>query len=398
MTCDSQPAATTTTTGREMSPGDPLVFIMAVACGAAVANIYYAQPLLDTLARVFGVSTGGAGLIVTMTQLGYAAGLVLLVPLGDLLERRLLITLVSLTTAAALALTALAPSIQIFILGALFTGLTAVVAQVLVPFAAHLASERQRGRVVGRVMTGLLLGILLARTVSGLVADAWGWRSVFWLAAAIMLVQAIVLSRVLPRDRVDTRLNYPRLLLSVLTLMREEPLLRRRIFYGAMVFASFSALWTTLPFLLGRAPYGYSDSVIGLFGLLGVAGALCATFAGHLHDRGHSRAGTGSFLALVMLSFVIMGLFGNHLSAIVAGIVMLDLGVQGTQILNQSAIYTLRPEARSRITTAYMTCYFAGGAAGSASAAYLYSVAGWQGAATLGGLFGLAGLLFWLTE
>jgi len=398
MTCDSQPAATTTTTGREMSPGDPLVFIMAVACGAAVANIYYAQPLLDTLARVFGVSTGGAGLIVTMTQLGYAAGLVLLVPLGDLLERRLLITLVSLTTAAALALTALAPSIQIFILGALFTGLTAVVAQVLVPFAAHLASERQRGRVVGRVMTGLLLGILLARTVSGLVADAWGWRSVFWLAAAIMLVQAIVLSRVLPRDRVDTRLNYPRLLLSVLTLMREEPLLRRRIFYGAMVFASFSALWTTLPFLLGRAPYGYSDSVIGLFGLLGVAGALCANFAGHLHDRGHSRAGTGSFLALVMLSFVIMGLFGNHLSAIVAGIVMLDLGVQGTQILNQSAIYTLRPEARSRITTAYMTCYFAGGAAGSASAAYLYSVAGWQGAATLGGLFGLAGLLFWLTE
>ncbi len=398
MTSENQPTTTAIATHREISPGDPLVFVMAVACGAAVANIYYAQPLLDTLARVFGVSTGGAGLIVTMTQLGYAAGLVLLVPLGDLVERRLLITLVSLTTATALALTALAPSIRIFMLGALLTGLTAVVAQVLVPFAAHLASERQRGRVVGRVMTGLLLGILLARTVSGLVADIWGWRSVFWMAGAIMLVQAIVLSRVLPRDRVDTRLNYPRLLLSVLTLMREEPLLRRRIFYGAMVFASFSALWTTLPFLLGRAPYGYSDSVIGLFGLLGVAGALCANFAGHLHDRGLSRAGTGSFLGLVVLSFVIMGLFGHHLSAIVAGIVLLDLGVQGTQILNQSAIYTLRPEARSRITTAYMTCYFAGGAVGSASAAYLYSLAGWAGAAALGGLFGLAGLLFWLTE
>ena len=381
-----------------LGPNEPLVFVMAVACGAAVANIYYAQPLLDTLARVFDVSTSGAGLIVTMTQLGYAIGLVLLVPLGDLLERRRLISRVSLATAAGLAVTALAPSITVFMAAALATGFTAVMAQILVPFAAHLASDSQRGRVVGRVMTGLLLGILLARTLSGLVADTWGWRSVFWLASMIMVLQAAILSRILPTDRVGTPLSYPALLRSVLSLMKEEPLLRRRIFYGAMVFASFSALWTTLPFLLGAAPYHYRDSVIGLFGLLGVAGALSASFAGHLHDRGRGRIGTGLFMAMAALSFALMGTLGQHLSAIIAGILVLDLGVQGTQILNQSAIYSLRPDARSRITTAYMTFYFAGGALGSASSAYLYSIAGWSGAAALGGLFSLAGLLFWATE
>ncbi|WP_163143909.1 MFS transporter, partial [Arhodomonas sp. KWT] len=253
-----------------LRPNALLTFVMAVACGVAVANIYYAQPLLDTLARDFGVSRGTAGLIITMTQLGYAAGLILLVPLGDLLERRRLITVVSFGTALALAGTALAPGIGIFILCALATGVTAVVAQILVPFAAHLASDAERGRVVGRVMSGLLLGILLARVISGGIADAFGWRTVFALAAALMVIQALVLARLLPRERSHNRMSYGRLLLSVLTLMREEPLLRRRIFYGAMVFAAFSAFWTTMPFLLAGAPYHYNDSVIGLFGLLGV--------------------------------------------------------------------------------------------------------------------------------
>ncbi|MCS4505478.1 putative transporter [wastewater metagenome] len=381
-----------------LRPNALLTFVMAVACGVAVANIYYAQPLLDTLARDFGVSRGTAGLIITMTQLGYAAGLILLVPLGDLLERRRLITVVSFGTALALAGTALAPGIGIFILCALATGVTAVVAQILVPFAAHLASDAERGRVVGRVMSGLLLGILLARVISGGIADAFGWRTVFALAAALMVIQALVLARLLPRERSHNRMSYGRLLLSVLTLMREEPLLRRRIFYGAMVFAAFSAFWTTMPFLLAGAPYHYNDSVIGLFGLLGVAGALCANLAGHLHDGGRSRAGTGSFLAMIALSFLVMAMFAEQLVAIMVGIILLDLGVQGTQILNQSAIYQLRPEARGRITTAYMTCYFLGGAAGSAAAAYLYVLGGWTGACALGGAFGVLGVLFWLTE
>jgi predicted MFS family arabinose efflux permease len=386
------------TNASPLRPNDLLTFVMALACGIAVANIYYAQPLLDTLARYFGVGQGSAGIIITMTQLGYAAGLILLVPLGDLLERRRLITAMSLVTALSLAGIALSPTIEVFILTALATGVTAVVAQVLVPFAAHMASDAERGRVVGRVMTGLLLGILLARVVSGAITDLFGWRAVYWIAAGIMVLQALMLARLLPKEPPQSRMHYSRLLLSVLTLMREEPLLRRRIFYGALGFAAFSAFWTTIPFLLAQAPYHYPDSMIGLFGLLGVAGALCANLAGNLHDRGHSRSGTVLFQAMIGISFVLMAVFAHSLTAIIVGIILLDLGVQGNQILNQSAIYQIRPDARSRITTAYMTCYFLGGAAGSAGAAYLYQFAGWTGACALGAMLGLIGVLFWLTE
>lgn len=381
-----------------ISVDSPLVYVMAAACGIAVANIYYAQPLLDTLARAFGVSTGTAGLIVTMTQLGYACGLMFVVPLGDLLERRRLITAVSVATAAALAVAATAPHIGVFVAASLAIGLTAVVAQILVPFAAHLADDTQRGRVVGRVMTGLLLGILLARVASGAIADALGWRAMFWIACVLMLMQAAMLWRTLPSLREPTRLTYAGLLGSVLQLLRDEPLLRRRSAYGVLMFATFSALWTTLPFLLARAPYHYSDTVIGLFGVLGAAGALCASFAGHLHDRGHTRPATGAFMLLIVAAFAVMGLFSTHLAAIVIGIIMQDLGMQGTQILNQGSIYQLHPQARSRITTAYMTLFFFGGAAGSALSAYLYGLAGWTGVTAMGAGCGVAGLLLWLTE
>jgi predicted MFS family arabinose efflux permease len=382
----------------KLAPGSWMVFAMAAATGLAVANLYYAQPLLDTLARAFTVSAGTAGLIVTLTQLGYAVGLAFVVPLGDLLERRRLIIIVTLATAAALAMAAWAPTIGLFLAASLLVGVTAVVAQVLVPFAAHLAADHERGRVVGQIMTGLLLGILLARTVSGAIADLMGWRAVFWLAAVIMLLQALMLVRILPPGRGDIRLSYPALLVSVLHLLRDEPVLRRRTAYGMMSMASFSVLWTALPFLLANAPYGYSDTVIGLFGLVGAAGAACATFAGHLHDRGGARTGTGCFLALIVAAFALMGLLGSHLVAIIAGVLLLDIGAQGTQVLNQSAIYQLRPDARSRITTAYMTCFFFGGVLGSAGAAYMYGFAGWPGVAWLGGAFGTAGLLMWMTE
>lgn len=375
-----------------------LVVIMAIATGVAVANIYYAQPLLDTLAASFGVSTAKAGLIVTLTQLGYAAGLMFLVPLGDLLERRRLVVIVTLCTSVALVFAALAPGIHGFFLASLAIGVTAVVAQILVPFAAHLAPDHARGRVVGRVMSGLLLGILLARTVSGVMSDAFGWRSMFWLAAGLMLVQAGVLARVLPRDPGKAQVSYLALLRSVLHLIRDEPILRRRIVYGFCVFATFSAMWTTLPFLLAHAPYQYSDTIIGGFGLLGVAGAVTASFAGHLHDAGHARIATGGFLTAVILAFVLMGLFPHSLAAIVIGVIVLDLGVQGTQILNQSSIYQLRPEARSRLTTAYMTCYFAGGACGSAGAAYAYGQAGWRGVAVMGVTWPVLALAYWFTE
>lgn len=381
-----------------LRPNSMLVFILAVAAGVSVANIYYAQPLLHTLARHFDVSNGAAGAIITVTQLGYALGLVLLVPLGDLLERRRLITRVLLVAVVALAATALSPNLIGFIIASLFVGTTAVVAQVVVPYAAHLARNEDRGRVVGRVMSGLLLGILLGRVVSGLVADTFGWRAVYWMAAGLMLLQAIVLARVLPDEPPQNRQSYGSLLLSILHLMRDEPVLRQRIFYGMSVFAAFSVLWTSLPFLLSPAPYDYSDTVIGLFGLLGVAGALMASFAGHLHDLGHSRLGTGIALLLVITSFILMGLWPYHVTIIITGIILLDLGVQGTQILNQSRIYELRPEARSRITTAYMTCFFIGGSVGSAVAAITFSHFGWTGIAFAGSMFGIIGFIIWLTE
>jgi predicted MFS family arabinose efflux permease len=376
----------------------PLIYVMAIAAGASVANLYYAQPLLHTLAQSFSVSNGAAGSIITMTQLGYALGLVLLVPLGDLLERRRLITRISLGAAVMMVLAAIAPHLLWFDAACFFIGVTAVVAQLLVPFAAHLALEKDRGRVVGRVMSGLLMGILLARVASGIVSDVFGWRGVYWVAAGLMLVQALVLSRTLPDEPPQTRQSYSALLMSILHLMRDEPLLRRRIVYGMSVFAAFSVLWTSLPFLLAPAPYAYSDTLIGLFGLLGVAGVMMASFAGHLHDRGHSRLGTGAALALVIVGFLLMGMWPYHLAAIIVGILLLDIGVQGTQILNQSKIYSLRPEARNRLTTAYMTCFFIGGAVGSAVAAAAFQHFGWTGVTLAGGGCGAVGFLYWLTE
>lgn len=371
---------------------------MAVACGMAVANLYYAQPLLHTLAEKFGTSEGTTGLIITMTQLGYVLGLALIVPLGDLLERRRLITLVSAGTAVALAGAAISPGIGSFLLACLAIGLTAVVAQVLVPFAAALAADEKRGAVIGRVMAGLLLGILLARTVSGFIADAYGWRAVFWLATVIMIVQSAVLWRMLPQSQSETRLSYPALIRSVFLLFREEPLLRRRIVYGTCGFAAFSVFWTSIAFLLAQPPYGYSDSVIGLFGLIGAAGALSASFAGQIHDRGDTRPATGVLLALVVIAFVVMGVYSTHLTAIIVGVVLLDIGQQGSHILNQSVIYTLNNKARSRITTAYMTCFFSGGVIGSASAGYVFEFGGWSGVSWLGGTFGGIAFLYWLTE
>lgn len=375
-----------------------LVFVFAVATGMVVANLYYAQPLLAAIARQFHASAAQVGLIVTLTQAGYALGLLLVVPLGDLLDRRRLIVTVLVATAISLAVAALAPSLVVLVVAALAIGLTSCVAQVMVPFAASLATDAQRGRVVGRVMSGLLIGVLLARTVSGLISQVTSWRIVYGAAALFMLALIAVLWHELPRARVTASLSYGRLLRSVATIAAEEPVLRRRAAYGALTFAAFSVLWTSIAFLLSRPPYGFGEAVIGLFGLVGVAGATAASFAGSLADRGLARIATGAFLLLTLLSFALIAIGAHSLLALIAGIVLLDLGAQGTQVTNQSEIYRLRPEARSRITTAYMVCYFIGGAVGSAAAATLYSLAGWMAVALLGAGFMLAAMALWLTE
>jgi predicted MFS family arabinose efflux permease len=372
-----------------------LVLLFAVACGAVVANLYYAQPLLDTIAHALHVSSGTAGLLVTASQVGYAAGLVFIVPLGDLLERRRLISRMVLLSALALAAAAAAPSFAILAGAIMLAGLASVVAQVLVPFASSLAADFERGRVVGRVMSGLLIGILLARTISGVIADLGGWRLVFSLAAAAMLVLAAVLIRALPRSEPDTELRYPELLRSVGTLIREEPELRRRMLSGFLVFANFSILWTSIAFLLSGAPFDYSDAAIGTFGLAGLAGAGAASLAGRFADSGHGRAAQGAFLLCVLAGWGLLALGARSVLPLVAGIVVLDLGVQGAHILNQSAIYALAPDARSRVTTAYITSYFAGGAAGSAVSSLAWSEGGWGAVTGAGAAAAALALAVW---
>jgi predicted MFS family arabinose efflux permease len=368
-----------------------LVAVLAMACGLAVANLYYAQPLLHALTGAFGTTAGGAAMVVTLTQIGYAAGLLLLVPLGDLLERRSLVVVVLLLAAIALAGSALAGGLLVFEVVALAVGCTSVVAQVLVPMAADLAAPDRRGQVVGTVMSGLLIGILLSRTLSGLVAAVAGWRTVYWVAALAMVLLALTLRLVLPVDRPSRSMGYPALLRSTARLVRNEPVLRRRALLGALGFAAFSALWTTIAFLLSGPPYHYGLAVIGLFGLVGAAGAACATFAGRLADAGWARPASLAFALLVGAAFLLLMPGRSAVLALVAGIVLLDIGVQGIHITNQSLIYRLRGDARSRITSAYMTVYFVGGAAGSGAAGVIYARWGWMGVCLLG--LALAGSL-----
>jgi predicted MFS family arabinose efflux permease len=375
-----------------------LVALLAVACGAAVANLYYAQPLLDVIARDLGVSSGAAGLLVTASQVGYAAGLVLLVPLGDLLDRRRMVARLLVVTAAGLGVAAAAPSFAVLAAAIGVIGVTSVVAQVLVPLAGSLAPEHERGKVVGDVMSGLLLGILLARTAAGLIAELGGWRLVYVIGAVLMLALAAVLARALPPTPPVTDLPYRVLLRSVGALVRDEPVLRRRMVYGALGMASFSVLWTAIAFLLSGAPYHYGEGTIGLFGLAGLVGAGAAQGAGRLADRGRGHAATGVFLVAIALSWVLLALGTSSLAALIAGVVLLDLGIQGQHILNQSTVYTLDGEARSRITTAYMANNFLWGALGSAGGSVAWSAGGWGAVSALGIGLSAVGLIAWAVE
>ena len=370
-----------------------LVVLLAVACGATVANLYYAQPLLDTIAHALNVSSGAAGLLVTATQAGYVAGLILIVPLGDRLQRRRLVSRLLVIDAAALAGATAAPSLGMLAAALAVVGVSSVAAQILVPFASSLAAEEERGRVVGRVMSGLLLGILLARTVAGVVAQLGGWRLIYGLAAGAMLILAFVLRRTLPdAEPPEGGLSYGDLLRSVGALIGDEPTLRLRMAFGFLSMASFSGLWTSIAFLLSGPEYGYSEAVIGLFSLAGIAGAWMAAIAGRVADAGHTLAGTRVAALGVLASWGLLALGAHSLAALVAGIVLFDLGVQATQILNQSVIFRLRPEARSRLNTAYMTCYFAGAVSGSAGASFAWEQGGWGAVSAAGAIAAALGL------
>ncbi len=379
----------------EVSPGHQtgrlskrLVLLMAVATGAIVANLYYSQPLLHEIATEFGVGTAATSLVVTATQVGYALGLLLVVPLGDLRPRRSLTVTIYIAAAGFLALAAASPTLWVFQGALLAVGCASVAGQVMIPFAADLAEPGRQGRVVARLMTGLLLGILLARTVAGLVAQAAGWRTIYWISAGVMITFAAVLRRSLPAEGVRPHLPYVRLVASSLRFLATEPVLRRRAWDGATEFAAFSVLWTSLAFLLSGPPFYYSRAVIGLFGLAGVAGVTMANVAGRLADAERTRAVTTASALLLTGSFGIIALGKASLGPLVVGILVLDIGTQGIQITNQALIYRIRPEARSRINSAYMVCYFAGGAIGSISAGAVLGAWGWYGVCALGAAYG----------
>ncbi|MFK0291667.1 MFS transporter [Streptomyces sp. NPDC090442] len=394
--------------GRDAGPGpeEPTsrlgrgtLLLMSVAAGLSVAGNYFAQPLLDVIGRDLHLAAGTAALVVTVAQTGYGLGLLLLVPLGDLLERRRLAVVLCALTAVFLTVTASAPNGTLLLIGTALTGLASVAAQVVVPFAATLAAPAERGRTVGTVMTGLLLGILLARTAAGLLAELGGWRTVYWVNAALMLLMALLLRLRLPTLRTTVGLRYPALLRSTLALFAHEPVLRWRAALGGLTFAGFSVLWTAVAFLLSGPAYGWQESTIGLLGLVGAAGSLAASMAGRLADRGlaHRVTGTGTVLLLASWALLAAGGTGGgwSLAALLIGVIALDLAVQAVHVSNQNLIYAVRPEARNRLNSAYMTSYFAGGALGSALTSWVWVTAGWGGVCTLGATLAGAAVVVW---
>jgi predicted MFS family arabinose efflux permease len=375
-----------------------LVLLLAVTAGAAVASNYYAQPLLATIAHHFNVSRRATSLLVTASQVGYALGLAAVVPLGDLLERRRLITRLLGISSISLLAAALSPNLAVLAVASLIVGVTSVVAQIAVPFSASLAAEHERGLVVGTVMSGLLIGMLTARTLAGFVADFLGWRAIYVLAALLVFGLVCVLRRELPEYRESGVSSYAQLMKTVWHLMQKERVLQYRSIYGACVFAGFSAFWTTAAFLLSSPPYRYTDKIIGLFGLVAVSGVVASPVAGRLSDRGWARFQTAAFLLCALLSWLPIALGANHLSWLVFGIILMDFGVHGIQITNQSEIYRLNPGARSRLTTGYMTTYFIGGAVGSQTGAMMYETFGWIGVCWTGAGFVAVALIALLSD
>jgi predicted MFS family arabinose efflux permease len=388
---------------RALSPG--LVRLMAVTCAVTVANLYYAQPLLHSIGSSLHVSQGSASLLVTVGQLGYAAGLLFIVPAGDIMRRRPLLTTLLAFCAITLAGAAFAPNFPVLAAAVALCCVTSVVVQMLVPYAATLASDTERGRVIGTLMGGLLIGILLSRTFAGVVADFGGWRTVYGIAAVFMALTAVMLRRTLPDHGPQLSITYREQLRGVLDIARAEPVLRWRSLIAACGFGSFGAFWTTVTFLLAGPQYGFSQLGIGLFALVGAAGAVTSMAGGRILDKRPELRWpvTGVSLTLLAASYILIGIGGAHLgalslAALVIGVLVMDACVQGTHVINQSVIYDLLPQARSRLTTVYVTTMFAGGALGSALSAQAYEHWGWTGATLVAAAFPVLGLFFWLAS
>jgi predicted MFS family arabinose efflux permease len=378
-----------------------MLFLLAAACGLIVANLYYSQTLVGPISSDLSLPSGTAGLIVTITQIGYVVGLLFIVPLSDMLENRRLIVALLAFIVLALSIAAFSRGAFLFMTASLMIGLGSVVAQILVPFAAYLSTEEQRGRVVGNVMSGLLLGIMLARPVASLIAGVWGWQAIFAISAGLMVLLGILLISRLPERLPGKGLTYGQLVASLLKLFKQTPILRRRAFYQACLFGAFSLFWTTVPLRLADQ-YGMSQQGIALFALVGVAGAIAAPIAGRLADKNWSRAITLSAITIAVLSFIILALVHNKsnvsLVLLFIAAITLDMAVSGNLVVGQRAIYSLGNETRGRLNGLFMAIFFIGGAVGSFVGGLTYAHGGWVITAWIGALLPFLALLYFFTE
>jgi len=379
-----------------------MVRLLAVSAGLIVANLYYAQTLVGPISAATGLSAEAAGLIVTLTQVGYALGLLFIVPLGDLLENRRLVFTALLATAAALVAAAFSTSAWVFLAASLGIGLGSVAAQILVPFAAHLSREETRGQAVGKVVSGLLLGIMLARPAASLIADHAGWHAVFGGAAVAILALAFVLRSKLPQRMPSHKLGYGQLIGSLWHLLATTPVLRRRAAYHAGLFGAFSLFWTVTPMMLEGPRFHLSQTGIAIFALVGMAGAVASPVAGRLADKGHTLPATAAALVLGIVGFALPlyqpGSRPLAIGILVAASIVLDMAVAANLVLGQRAIFTLGAEVRSRLNGIYFALFFAGGALGSALGGWMFAHHGWHAALLTGMAFPAAALAVWMGE
>lgn len=376
-----------------------LVFLLAFSCAIVVANLYYVQPLVGLISRDYAIPVSTSGLLVTVTQLGYAAGLILVVPLGDILENRRLILIMLGILVVALAAAALAPDAVLFLLASLAIGMASSAVQIIVPFAGHLASDATRGRVVGNVVSGLLFGIMLSRPAASFTAHAIGDRSIFALSAATVLLLLALLAVKLPSRR-PHGMPYMRALASLWPILRDNAVLHRRGAYQAAMFGAFSLFWTAVPLFLEGPRFQFTQIGIGIFALVGAGGAVVSPFAGRAADAGHTKRVTGAALVGGVLSFAI-ALVGGLLASwpvLVCAAVLLDMATAANLVVGQREIFALGPEARGRLNGLYLALFFAGGAVGSLVAGMAFARCGWTGVSIVGLLFPIIALAYYLGE
>ncbi|MEM7757802.1 MAG: MFS transporter [Cyanobacteria bacterium P01_A01_bin.40] len=374
-------------------------WLMAIICGFAVANLYYNQPILAQIAESFDASASEVGWIPTLTQMGYASGLLLFVPLGDRLERRKLIIAMLCLTAIALLMAALSPSLSFLIFSSYLIGAATVMAQILLPFATDLVSEQIQGKIIGNLMSALFVGTLFARPLGGWLSEQWGWRSIYWFAGLMMLLLTVASTKLLPSSQPKSKLSYGQLMRSLLTLVKSYPALRSASLNQAMLFGGFSLFWSTLAFLLSRPPYNYGSNAIGLFGLVGIAGIIAAPMLGKLADKGNAKTLRSMVVVattLTVAAYLIFWQLGTQLWGLIIGSILLNLGSQGGLIANQVKIYRLDKDARSRLNTVFMVATFTGASLGSILGAYGWSISEWTGVCLGGLLLGaIAAILLW---